>query len=352
MKIPKAKKLPSGNWRIQLRLGGQSISITQPTQRAAIRAAEMAKAEYRLDGKIAQMQKAPEKPPTLRELCEKYIDERRATRSPNTIRTYVNYINHRLNDIIELPYDQIEWQAAIDKEAQKIAGKTLHSAWGFFASVLEDAGYQAPKVKLPPINSKPRGCLYDDEILRFIDAMRGKKYEAVALLALHSLRASEIWALQWDNVNLKRGEVYILAAMVTDEYGEHIRRECGKSQAARRTVPILIDRLADVLRERKQNGQLVVPKGQNEARLEINAVCASLGFPPVGLHGLRHSFVSLAASLNLPERATMIMGGWDDVGTMRKIYTHVNAAQVLRSQNAMREFFKNAHENAHEAEIP
>ena len=48
MKIPKATKLPSGKWRIQLRLGGESYSITEDTLRGAQRRAERIKAEYRV----------------------------------------------------------------------------------------------------------------------------------------------------------------------------------------------------------------------------------------------------------------------------------------------------------------
>jgi len=47
MKVPKSEKLPSGSYRIRLRLGGESISITKPTERKAIREAEKIKADYR-----------------------------------------------------------------------------------------------------------------------------------------------------------------------------------------------------------------------------------------------------------------------------------------------------------------
>ena len=36
MNVPKARKLPSGNWFIQLRLGGESISITAATEMAGM----------------------------------------------------------------------------------------------------------------------------------------------------------------------------------------------------------------------------------------------------------------------------------------------------------------------------
>ena len=57
MKIPKATKLPSGKWHIQLRLGGESYSVTERSKKGAERAATLIKAEYRQG--IRQKEKAP-----------------------------------------------------------------------------------------------------------------------------------------------------------------------------------------------------------------------------------------------------------------------------------------------------
>jgi len=69
------------------------------------------------------------------------------------------------------------------------------------------------------------------------------------------------------------------------------------------------------------------------------------------VHGLRHSFASLAYHLNIPEKITMEMGGWSDPGTMHKKYTHIAKSDISRYQTAMADFYakkgsKNANENA------
>ena len=46
MKIPKAKKMSSGNYFIRLRLGGEEICITEPTEKECIRQAQFIKSEY------------------------------------------------------------------------------------------------------------------------------------------------------------------------------------------------------------------------------------------------------------------------------------------------------------------
>lgn len=86
MKVPKARKLPSGMWFIQLRLGGESISITERAEKKCTAKAALIKAEHiagRRPGKTAAGEK------TLREIITEYIDSLRATRSPSTIRGYV-----------------------------------------------------------------------------------------------------------------------------------------------------------------------------------------------------------------------------------------------------------------------
>lgn len=82
MKIPKATKLPSGKWRIQLRLGGESYSVTEDTLRGAQRRAERIKAEYRVT--TLQKEKALRSDSsglTVKEAMRRYVDSRPVTPS-------------------------------------------------------------------------------------------------------------------------------------------------------------------------------------------------------------------------------------------------------------------------------
>ena len=349
MNVPKARKLASGTWFIQLRLGGESIPVSGATEKAVTREAMRIKAEYKA-GAREKRTETTKKVPTLAELADAYIESRRASKSPSTIRIYDRYKRLYFKSIINQPVNKIDWQAAINAEiARKISGKTLHSAWGFYASVLKSGGYAVPKVNLLPVASKERECLFAEDIPVFLDTIRGERCELPALLALHSLRASEVWGLNGGDINLTRREIHVCRALVTDANGEHILKESGKTKAATRTVPIMIDRLYELLREAKK-GELVVTMPQGSARDAINKCCAVAGLPRVGLHGLRHSFASLAVSLGMPERVTMQIGGWDDAGTMRRIYTHISSKQVAQYSNAMTEFYKNANKNANKSE--
>ena len=83
--MAKAKKLPSGNWRVQLYIGkenGKRIykSFTEETKKAA----EYAAAEYAVKLKERN---SPEKI-TFKDAADKYLDDKKAVLSPSTIRGY------------------------------------------------------------------------------------------------------------------------------------------------------------------------------------------------------------------------------------------------------------------------
>ena len=80
----------------------------------------------------------------------------------------------------------------------------------------------------------------------------------------------------------------------------------------------------------------------NSVYKQINSVCAANSLPLIGVHGLRHSFASLAHSLGVPEAECMALGGWQDPQTMRKIYTHLDNAARLKASNAIASFYQNA----------
>ena len=46
MKVPEPRKLKSGTWFIQMRLGGESIPVSAPTRTECIKQAEKIKADH------------------------------------------------------------------------------------------------------------------------------------------------------------------------------------------------------------------------------------------------------------------------------------------------------------------
>lgn len=335
MKVPKAKQLPSGSWRIQVRIGEKRVSITEPTEKACLARAMAVQQE--MLSPVDRSQK-----PTLTVAIDHYIEARQNILSPTTIRGYRTIQKNRFQTAMSKRVNEITdkaWQRIINAEAKLCSSKTLKNAWGLVSSVLSDELGRSPSVTLPQVISDTREFLDPDQIKIFLEAVKGTKYEIAALLALHSLRCSEILALTWGNINLERKIIHVRGAVVPNENNEYIHKKENKNSTSRREVPIMIPRLAELLQNAAKAEDAIVRCHPNTLRVSFNKICASANLPEVGTHGLRHSFASLAYHLRMPEKVAMQIGGWSNDATMRKIYTHVSQKDVLNYQNAMASFY-------------
>lgn len=337
MKIPEPKKLPSGNYFIQLRLYGKSVPVTAVSAKECKRQAELIKAEYQAGRRVVGVY--GEKI-SLADAIDRYIDKRSNVLSPATIQGYKviqrNYFQNEMGKLID---GRINWQAAINREAQRLSSRTVRNAWMFIAAVLKENEIVPPNVKLPQAVPKDTLFLDPDEIKIFVNAVKGKPCEISALLALHSLRRSEILALTWDKVDLKKRTIKIAGAAVPGEGGKLVYKSTNKNSSSTRTLPIMIPALYEALSAVEKKSGLIVRCYQNTIWRQINAVCRENNLPEVGVHGLRHSFASLAYHLGLSELETMQLGGWSNTQTMHNIYTHISAKDKLNAENKIHAFF-------------
>lgn len=339
MKVPTPRKLPSGTWFARVRVNGQEIPITASTEQECKKRAARIKAEM-LDSVKLQKQTSKQSI-TLSKAIDVYIARRDAVLSPSTIRGYRQIQNNRFNQYMNLPISKIkDWQIMVNDEAKVCSAKTLKNAWGLISSAVNDVtGEKLNRVKLPQIIPNEHVFFSPEEIKVFLKAIHGKRIELPALLALSSLRRSEILALRWENIDLDKRVIKIRGAAVLDESHKIVMKPENKNPSSTRDVPILIDTLYDLLQENRQEDGFVIQYGREGIRAQINKICEKNNLPLVGVHGLRHSFVSLAYHLGIPEKDVMMVGGWSDYQTMRKIYTHISKADTEEHLKTIRNFF-------------
>lgn len=342
MKVPEPRQLPSGNWFIYLRLGGEKIPVTERTRTDCVRTAQLIKAEY-LAGREVKKKKLPPAPEmTLRELLDAYIKKYKPVLSPATVRGYCMIRDHRFASVMDKRLREIaDWQQVINDETEKCKAKTLKNAWSLVRAALVDGKQPVPDVTLPLAMPNERPFLSAEEIRRFVAAVHGSPFEIPILLGLHGLRRSEIAALTWDRVDLKSGVIRVEGAVVLNEDGKFVSKQTSKTPSSRRPVPIMIPELRAALEavsESDRKGPVVRCHIASIYRA-VNRICEREGLPKVGAHGLRHSFASLGHFVNVPEKEMQILGGWRSAQTMKMIYTHIEQAALLRAQNAMAEFY-------------
>lgn len=349
MTVPEPRKLSSGNWFIQLRLGGESVPVTAPTTKECRDTAMLIKAEYKAGKREIQKNKAN---PTLRQAIDSYIDARSNTLSPSTIRGYKIISKNRFQDVMDKKIRDIkDWQGICNKEAKNMSAKSLKNSWYLIASALREAGENAPNIKLPQVVAEEHPYLAPEQIEPFIKAVKGEKCEIPALFGLSSLRCSEMCALTWDNIDLKKQCIYVSGSAVYDKDNKLVQKKTNKNDSSRRYVPIMIPELTAALTAIKNKNGLVISQRPNTIFRQVNAVCEKNGFPLIGVHGLRHSFASLAYHLGMPKKIAMQIGGWSDYDTMRKIYTHLSQKDVDKYADEMKQFYKNANKNANKDKI-
>ena len=338
MKTPKPVRLPSGSWFVRLRLGGKSIPITEPTEKAATRKAQTIKADY-LSGKRLAMVAGEDK--TLAAIVKTYIDSKRPVLSPSTVNGYTCISKTRFQAYMGRVASTIDAQRMINDETKHCSPKTLKSSWALVAAAMAYAGLPVPTVRLPQIVQKERPWLDADQIRTFLDAVRGEECEAAALLALHGLRRSELLRLEYKDIDLKKGTIRVEGSLVCGEKNQYVEKATNKNRSSRRTVPIMIPRLTDLIAAAVKSGKAgkIVTCSPNTTWDRINRVCDNAGLPRVGVHGLRHSFASLAYHVGLSEHETMLLGGWSDYSTMHKIYTHIADKDLIAAKNKMSAFY-------------
>lgn len=150
MKVPKARKLPSGSWNIQMCLGGRSVSVTRFSERACILEAERIKAAYRPTGSLtegneAKGGKSEQQEPTVADAIQHYIDSRRNVLSPSTLRAYTTMAQNRWKSINQRVASAV-CSAEHIAHRTKRAGICLRYVAACPGGALELAGYPAANI--------------------------------------------------------------------------------------------------------------------------------------------------------------------------------------------------------------
>lgn len=335
MKIPTPKKLPSGSWHLRIKIDGKSHSITAPSEKSCL-------AEYMaLKAGTKKRSKQSAGALTLTKAIDRYIERRQNICSPSTIAGYRRIQKQRFKTAMSLEISRVkedQWQRIVNREARLVSPKTLKNAWCFVAGVLFEFTGERPRVNLPQKIDNSKGYLKHNQIQPFLDALAGDAALVPALLALSSLRQSEILGLHWDAVDLDSDVLYIRETAVRDERGKLTRKKATKNAASRRTVPI-IKPLHDALSAASRTDGYVVTITEGTIRRHYKEAADRAGVPYVGAHGLRHSFASLACHLGLREETAMAIGGWADFHTMKKIYTHVSEEDLVSDAALLLNFY-------------
>ena len=324
--VPRPRQLKSGSYSAQIMVAGKRVTVTEDTETKYYAKARSVKAG------LIELRNRPVRY-TLDELLSRYIQDNDNILSPATIRGYEAIRKHRFVSYSGIYIDSIDWQKMLNEEARIISEKTLKNAWSLVSAALSSQSIPVPDVNLPMVPKHELPWLDYLQIQVLLAGVRGSRLECPVILALHSLRLSELMALH--STDISSDTIHVHGAMVYDRHGCLIEKETNKTDSSARDIPILIPRLLEIL----PTGKLV-DYHLNSLHKGINSKCRMLGLPEAGVHGLRRSFASLAYHLGWNERTIMAIGGWSNLATVHNIYVKLAQDDVNEDVKKMRNYYR------------
>lgn len=346
--VPRPKQLPSGSWTIYL--GPEKQSVTESTARKCEEKALLIRRTF-LAKKTLGLTESSLPILTLGDAIDRFVTNRSEFLSPSTQRSYWSMRKHRMQQCMDWNIFEPtnNWQGAVNQELiDGLSAKTVKNVWRLCSGAIRSAGGIVPSVDLKRSTPAEHKWLSYDQIDPFLDAIKGHDCELGAILALHSLRLSELLALKPSNISWKSKELLIRGSRVLNSDGLLIYKELNKTERSRREVPFFVPRLEELLKAVPKDSEWVVDMNGKRLYDQINRICRANGLPEVGVHGLRHSFASLLYHLGRKELSVMQIGGWSDSTVVREIYTH--NSDLATDIQAVRDFFNHEKRNVVETD--
>lgn len=307
--MPNVEKLKSGNWRAKVYLGRENGKI----KFASVTAKTKKEAELK-----ALLFESSKDDMTFLEASERYILSKSNTLSPNTLRSY-RILQKRLSSIDSVPIDKLtkeRIQRLVNDLSADLSPKSVKSTYGFFTAVMNMFTDYKTSVTLPVMIRKKTPIPTKEELSLMIQKAHSKELSiAIELAAFGSLRSGEICAITKKDIH--GDHISITKTLALDENGKYVVKNSPKSYAGFRDVPLpddLMQRLKELFNE---GGFHYTPNSLNSA---FRRLIKYNHLPHYRFHSLRHFFASFCHAKGIPDQYIMKIGGWDDVGTLTKIY--------------------------------
>ena len=196
----------------------------------------------------------------------------------------------------------------------------------------------------PPSSSRPVHHYYDSETMsKLFEILAGTSLEPVVKLAGYmGLRRSEICGLKWSHVDLENRVITIVEAR-TAVNGRSVDKGTKNRSSVRRLgyrgLADMEDLMERLWRQREleitqmgdaydDQGFVICHDGGQPYQADylsnrLQRVLAKTELPYVTLHGLRHSFASIANSRNVPLFGISKALGHSSTNTTTQIYMHL-----------------------------
>lgn len=333
MKLPQAKKLPSGRWYIQVMVDGCRRGQTFDTEKEAV---------YWAAG-IKTRAKEAEKSPqslTVAAAVDRYIESKDAVLSPSTIRGY-RQVKDNLMDGIALvkigDLTQEKVQRWVNGLAKEKSPKTVANAHGLLSAVLKEyRPAMALRTTLPQKVKPDIQIPTEAELKAILATAKGTKYEIpIVLAAWLGLRRSEILGLTWDCVD--GDTLHIRRAIVLGEDGPV---EKGTKTYSGTRALHLAGYLKELLESAPRRGEHIVRMSGEAIHSGFSRICKKAGVPHYRFHDLRHANASIMLASGIPDKYSMKRMGHATNNMLKTTYQHTIKERETEYDKLVDDYFK------------
>ena len=362
-----AKRLPSGNWRVQLDerdvngkvVKGENgkrkrVSITAPTKYEAIRKA----CEYVGEKHIPKEEECqePQTDMTFHEALWQYINDSEGVLSSSTLKGDRTIARTRLLLIKDIPLKKlkpVDVQRAVNADRQRGLGyKSVKEALGRLSRIcnlydiklnlrhITNPKDQKIKKPLPPVS----------ELLPLV---LNTDIEVPSLLAMWcSLRVSEVRGLKYSDISTVNGQHYITVHRTKKalDHGDVVEDKTKNETSMR--INMLPEYLYNKIMALPHNSddEFIVKGCYNSLREKVKDIMENHGYNDITFHTFRHEFATTLNDLGISGEYIQKLGGWANPVIVNSIYTHTINEREKEYQTRINEHFESIIRNARTAE--
>ena len=333
-----AKKLPSGMWNARAYYKDSVTgkvsrpSFTAGTKSEALRMAHEWESSHEKHFDASDI--------TVADALEQYITLKTAALSPSTIagyrqmqRNYYSTIETRkISDLTDS-----DMQMFVSTICKGHSPKTVRNIYALLSSSINMFSKRQFSATLPALVPQQYHLPTDADLKEILQIASPQMRLAISLAAVGTLRAGEICALYFSDVDYEQSGVWVKRDMVKDEHNNWIIKEMPKTASSFRFVP-LPETVMDMIGQGDSNDR-IIPLVPRSLLPPFKLLCNKVGVN-CRFHDLRHYAASTMHALGVPDQYIMERGGWKSDTVLKAVYRNTLSDRSKQFANMTNSHFE------------
>lgn len=293
------------------------------------------------------------KPLTVGEVVDMYIDLSEQTLAATTITCYRRMRKNSFSDFWDVPVDDITdiiAQRAINTECKRlnqhgkpIRPKTVHEEWGLISAALKKFCKKQFDITLP---KQARNIKDYPNPIDVMAAFIGSPIELPCMLAIWlSFTMSEVRGIKYSSI--RNGRIFIERVRVHMSHEGDIVKEIAKVDTRNRKFDIPAE--IQALLNKDQGYREYLRTGIDDWLIKDSAHSLYMRFKrlmkkngiDMSFHQLRHLNASIQLVLGIPDKYIMERDGWKTPHVMNEVYKHTLSTERIAADARVNDYFRN-----------